>query len=148
MIVARRSQGAIGADPQCPYDALLLAWQCRTAEVHVKDHKTTAFFASVNGKIYNTAKVRDIARNIATLLGQPAHQYGGKSFRIGGASDILEAYQGDSEKILRQRGRWQTDIGKIYARGSVTANFATSRGMTFAPGADLERQTGWRQPRR
>ena len=149
MLVSRRSAGAIGADPQCPYDALLLAWRLRTAEVPTAARATTAFFTTDKGKIYTTKTVREIARQIARGLGNDEADFSGKSFRIGGASDIRESHGDEGGKrALLERGRWASDIGHIYSRMSVSSELAISRGMTFATGEDVERRFGWVQPAR
>jgi hypothetical protein len=147
MLVSRRSAGAVGADPQCPYDALLLAYQIRTREVAASEHASTAFFTTAAGKIYNTDTVRKIARVVAKLLGHAELDFSGKSFRIGGASDVKEAFGDEGGKrVLHERGRWCSDIAHIYSRMSITSQLAVSRGMTYAHGHDLERSSGWTQP--
>jgi hypothetical protein len=149
MPVSRRHLGPPGADPQCPYDALAAAWRIRVAEVPHAEWARTAFFVSSAGKIYDTGVVRDIARDIARLIGIPPEDAGGTAFRIGGASCFRETH-GDAEgkRLLNERGRWSSDISSIYSRMSVATHLSASRAMTHAPGADVERITGWAQPAR
>jgi hypothetical protein len=146
MCISRRHAGLAGSDPQCVYDALRQAWQIRAAEVPQAEWHRTAFFSSAAGKIYDTKTVRDIARAIAAILHIPEKEVGGTSFRIGGASDLRESH-GDAEatRLLKERGRWMSDIANIYSRMSASTHLSASRAMTFAPGQDMERLTGWAQ---
>jgi hypothetical protein len=148
MAISRRHHGALGSDPQCVYDALYRAWLIRANEIGRDGWPHTAFFASAGGKIYDTNKVRDIAKAIANILGLDGHEFGGTSFRIGGASDLRESHgHGEATRLLRERGRWASDIGAIYSRLSVSTQLSASRAMSHAPGADIERITGWAQQR-
>ena len=74
--------------------------------------------------------------------------YGGKSFRIGGATD-WRAVLGESkaERIIRQRGRWDSDIHKIYERALAHEHLSGSAAVGGASGAELEALcAGWAQP--
>ena len=57
--------------------------------------------------------------------------------RIGGATDLV-ATGGCSEVLLAAKGRWGSDIGKIYARMTRRAQLAASKLMQSARGRDLE----------
>lgn len=59
------------------------------------------------------------------------------SCRIGGATDL--ASNGKSSQLLLQaKGRWGSDIGRIYARMTRRSQMAASRLMQKAKGRDLE----------
>jgi hypothetical protein len=149
MPVSRRHHGPPGSDPQCPYDALAAAWRIRAGEVPREAWGRTPFFVTAAGKIYDTGVMRDIARDIATLIGIPPEEAGGTAFRIGGASCLRESHgEAEAKRLLVERGRWQSDIGLIYARMSISTHLTASRTMTHAAGADVERETGWAQPAR
>ena len=48
----------------------------------------------------------------------------GHSFRIGGATDLAD--QGASPLLLQAKGRWASDIGRIYARMTRRAQLQAS----------------------
>ena len=61
---------------------------------------------------------------------------GAHSFRIGGATELAD--QGASQLLLQAKGRWASDIGRIYARMTHRAQLAASRLMQRRGGRDLE----------
>jgi len=64
--------------------------------------------------------------------------WGAHSCRIGGATD-LGSSRGASPLLLQARGRWASDIGKIYNRMTRQALLAASKMMYGVPkGRDLE----------
>ena len=81
--------------------------------------------------------MRQTAREYARVLGMPPEQFGAHSFRIGGATDLVATGQ-LSELLLQAKGRWQSDIGRIYARMTRRAHLAASELMHSARGRDLE----------
>jgi hypothetical protein len=84
------------------------------------------------------ADLRSAVRAYAAELGYgAASEWGAHSMRIGGATDLV-ATGGCSEVLLAAKGRWGSDIGKIYARMTRRAQLAASRLMQAARGRDLE----------
>ena len=63
--------------------------------------------------------------------------FGGHSARIGGATDLCDTGKA-SELLLKAKGRWGSDIGKIYSRLTRRALLASSRLMQKANSRDLE----------
>eukprot|EP00966_Prymnesium_polylepis_P141199 3260933-Prymnesium_polylepis.1 len=60
-----------------------------------------------------------LGQRIAARVGLDTQGVGGKWARIGGATDIMDALGPEEGRaVLRQRGRWQRDLGSIYARVS------------------------------
>ena len=159
--VPRRHDGAFGADPLCPYDALALAWWLRagprgapfpvTAEGRPEPgwekrarprQPGFPFFADAMGVPFNTSRVRDIARRVAVAGGMDATEVhtevGAKAFRIGGATDWREESGDASAHIVRQRGRWDSDVAHIYQRPLLAAQLAMAAAVGNARGTDLE----------
>ena len=67
---------------------------------------------------------------------------------LGGATD-WSAVLGESkaERIIRQRGRWDSDIHKIYERAVAAEHLSGSALVGSASGAELEALcAGWVQP--
>ena len=152
IVISRIHSGAMGADPRCAYDAITAAYRSRVHLVPVADRASTAFFTLSNGRIIDTGNVRDRARVIASLSGIDPAEVGAKSFRIGGAFKFREwcDRQGlDASRLLKERGRWWSDIGYIYARMSDRVHLAGSRGMTEGEASTAaETYTAWTQPTR
>ena len=139
----------MGADPRCAYDALFAAYALRMHETRGMNPDTTPFFVTMVGKIYDTSTVRKIAKRIALIIDIPIEEVGAKSFRIGGASCLRESHgEAAASNILKEHGRWHTDIGFIYARSSVQTGLNAHRRMLTAIGQDVERATGYTQPGR
>ena len=50
---------------------------------------------------------------LGALAGFDPKEMGGKSFRIGGATDMREALGDSSQLLIMQRGRWAMDIAQV-----------------------------------
>ena len=79
--------------------------------------------------------VRRVAHGVLRM-GKPK-QWGGHSARIGGASDLVSTGKA-SPLLLQAKGRWGSDIGRIYARMTRRAQLSASRLMQKGRGRDLE----------
>ena len=105
-------------------------------------------FCHPDGVAFDTGDMRRIAQNMAEACGEDRLRFGGKSFRSGGATDLrcaLGAVEGMA--VIKQRGRWSTDIAEIYQRALVLDQLNGSAVMGNAGGADLEGLLdGWSQP--
>ena len=99
--------------------------------------QTAPLFQGGDGRPINASRMRQIARQYARVLGVPPEQVGAHSFRIGGATDLVATGQ-LSQLLLQAKGRWQSDIGRIYARMTRRAHLAASELMHHARGRDLE----------
>ena len=100
---------------------------------------TTPLFVTAAGRHWETSDVRGLARRWAKALGVPTHDVGGKSFRIRGATDLqaqLGAEQG--ARVVRERGRWASDVSYIYSRASAQVQLDASATMADASGGSLE----------
>ena len=169
--LARRHDGAFGADPLCPYDATALAWWSRRAPVGVpfpvdalgrpapkwwadmpvaaSAPRPTSPFFTVNGDIYTTTAVRLTVRRVAEACGFDPSEYGAKSPRSGGATD-WRAQAGDtSAGLVKARGRWCSDVALIYQRDLASTQLELSAAVGSVVSADLESLSrGWVQPTR
>ena len=90
----------------------------------------------VGGKTLRTARLRRLAVRIMRAAGQKSARVGAHSFRIGGATDLAD--QNASPLLLQAKGRWSSDIGRIYARMTRRAQLAASRLMQQRSSRDLE----------
>ena len=77
-------------------------------------------------------------------------EFGAKSLRVGGASDIFdELGREKADTFIDQMGRWKSDIHDIYARLSAARQADVGEQMMHSTGRDLEQlATGWVQPAR
>ena len=92
-----------------------------------------------------TARAAHIA---GTLDGLDESLFGAKSFRIGGATDYRAVYGPEAaERMIRQRGRWWSDIHALYQRALAAEHLQGSAAVGDARGAELEALCkGWAQP--
>ena len=97
--------------------------------------------------VWSTDDTRALAQKMAIALEEDPSEYGGKSFRIGGATDWRDVFGADAERIITQRGRWHSDVALIYQRALAGAHLRGSVAVGDAQGADLESLCrGWVQP--
>ena len=169
--IARRHDEAFGADPLCAYDAIALAWWRRRAgtmpfpldergwpaadwwqrAVLARDAPAdgTAFFTNSLGAPMCTSEVRALAWRVAAAAGIAAEEVGAKSFRVGGATDWRDCLGEASERVVRQRGRWCSDVALVYQRPLLTSHLAASTRIRAGGSADLESVcVGFAQPGR
>lgn len=158
--VLRRHDGPFLSDPLCVYDAMAMAWWCRTAGEHEPfpthlgqpktnwwleaaalpspDQLNTAFFTYVSGEIFRTSTMRALARRVAELAGIDTSSVGAKSFRVGGATD-LRALMGDAGKeMVKQRGRWASDVAEVYQRALLEEQLHASAMVGSVVSASIE----------
>ena len=89
-------------------------------------------------KQMTVANLREFTRDCAGMLGHKERtQWGAHSARIGGATDLASTGKA-SQLLLQAKGRWASDIGRIYARMTRRNQLAASRLMQRAKGRDLE----------
>lgn len=153
MPLRRRGTGALGSDPLCAYDAVVILWMARTSTPPPTEGRVQGalalqpFFVGRNGETWDTHDTRTLAQHMARALGLPAAEFGGKSFRIGGATDWRDVFGADAERIIRQRGRWHSDIATLYQRALAEVHLRGSATVGSADSADLESLCrGWAQP--
>ena len=62
-------------------------------------------------------------------------------------ANLREGVKSDAERIINERGRWDSDIAAIYQRALAEAHLRGSAAVGQADGADLESLCkGWVQP--
>lgn len=119
-----------------PYDALR---RLAAADIWGKaPTKDVHLFRSEVGRPISTARMRGIFRLLAKSLGFDPKQFGAHSGRIGGATDLAASGNSSVPILLQAKGRWASDIGKIYARMTRRVHLAASDIMFRAKGRDLE----------
>jgi len=156
MPIRRRAAGGkLGEDPIDAFDAIVMAMAVRLkrmppARGRVQGPEASLpLFVGPKGKPWNTADSRRLARRIAASLdGLDETLYGGKAFRIGGATDYRAVYGPEAaERLIRQRGRWWSDIHRLYERALASEHLQGSAAVGDARGAELEALCkGWAQP--
>ena len=114
-----------------PYRALRRLTDSMTSEPD-----TTPLFRASGGKPMTTPRFRAINKKYAALLGWNPKEAGAHGPRIGDATDY--AATGSGELLLQAKGRWSSDIARIYARMTRRAHLAASDLMFEAKGRDLE----------
>ena len=97
---------------------------------------------------WRTSDTRALARDFAERLGLDPTDFGAKSFRIGGATDWRKVFgAAAAEALVRQRGRWASDVATVYQRALADEHLGGSAAVGDADGAELEALCrGWAQP--
>ena len=81
------------------------------------------------------------------MLGIAPDEVGGKAFRIGGATDLREVHGDGAQRLIKERGRWASDVAQLYQRALLRTQLDSSAGAGAAVGRDLEEALqGWVQP--
>jgi hypothetical protein len=137
-------------DPTDPYDYLLEVYREESALIPLSDHASTPLFANPDGSMVKTKDIRVDVRVIATVAGMEPSLFGASSLRIGGAEDIYDMLAEKADPVIKERGRWWTDIHKIYQRASASRHMRVSALMGSADGISLEAlaPSGWALPAR
>lgn len=154
MLVCRRGgpDVPLGADPLCTYDAIALLFQERIGRVPATGRVTgeeglMPLFVGRNGRWWTTDDSRELAREMGTALGLDPAALGARSFRVGGATDYKAKLGAGAERFIQERGRWCSDIGRIYTRALAAPHLAGSADVGDADGVDVETLCpGWVQP--
>ena len=153
MAIQRRSTGVCGADPLDVYDAVVLAWRAQSGTAPPEVGRAAGslasrpFFVGRSGSVWDTNDTRSLAQRMGAVLGIPAGELGGKSFRIGGAIDWRDVFGADAQRIITQRGRWHSDVALVYQRALAAPHLRGSAAVGDAASADLESLCkGWVQP--
>ena len=107
------------------------------APIWQNEPESTPLFRSKPGKAMTTGYFRAVVRKIAKLAGFNPKEFGAQSARIGGATDLAATGKA-SQLLLQAKGRWSSDIGKIYARMTRKAQLAVSDLMYACTNRDLE----------
>ena len=94
-------------------------------------------FRSQRTKALSTGAYRAVVRELVKALGYPVKEFGAHSTRIGGATDLAGTGRA-SQLLLQAKGRWASDIGKIYTRMTRKTQLAVSDLMYACHGKDLE----------
>ena len=124
-----------------PYRALR-----RLAASAASEGPTALLFRAKGGVPLTTARFRAIVKRSAHTLGMNPKVFGAHSARIGGATELM-ARGGASELLLEAKGRWDSQIARIYARMTRRAHIEASDAMFKGHGRDLEELfTSFTQP--
>ena len=151
----RETGGELGSDPMDVYDAVVLAIAARIGRlppalgrVGGAEAMWPLFTRARGGGAWRTADTRALARDLAARLGLDPNDFGAKSFRVGGATDWRAVFGPRSaEALIRQRGRWCSDVAAIYQRALANEHLGGSAAVGGAGGAELEALCrGWAQP--
>jgi hypothetical protein len=96
----------------------------------------------LKGKPMSTTDLRSLARSMAKAGGLAPAEFGGHSYRIGGAT-ALHAL-GCPELVLKTIGRWSSDIFEIYARAEAAQLCKFQGQLTEVDAVPLEASVpGW-----
>lgn len=89
-------------------------------------------------RIFGATRLRTLCKRVAKIIGADPRYFGSHSMRIGGATDLCAGRGAAGALLLQAKGRWASDIGRIYARMTRRAHLAGSRAMFSSHGRDLE----------
>ena len=100
------------------------------------------FFTTAVGLAISTTGVRALVRRLAVMAGLDPADFGAKSLRVGGATDWRDCLGDPSAHIVKQRGRWCSDVAHIYQRPLLSSHLAASMWVRPGGSADLEALCG------
>eukprot|EP00965_Chrysotila_dentata_P105081 3471094-Pleurochrysis_carterae.AAC.1 len=85
---------------------------------------------------------------MAAACGEDPNLFGGKCWRIGGATDLRDRLGEGGRAAIKQRGRWASDVAEVYQRALVDHQLDVSADMANSTGVDLEALVHgcWSQP--
>ena len=145
-------QPVLGYDALDVYDALVRTWRDRCDGVPVTERtfgrrSSTPFFVREDGTAWTTADSQALAQEYGAKIGIAAADLGGKAFRIAGATDLRLSAGDGSQRTIRQRGRWGSDVAEVYQRALVGEHLDASFAMGAASHSrDMEELCeGWCQ---
>ena len=131
----------VGADPET---------NAQLASQHDSSpFRRSCIFEMPDGRVPRTADILQMFRKLARAAGLDPSLFGSNAGRISGAEDIYDfclAQEGVSHaiakeqgmRLIQERGRWEDDIGFIYARPSAAAHLALSAHMGDHARVDIE----------
>lgn len=130
---------ALGDDPSCAYDALRAYYLLRLQEVRSGDRGSAPFFAHADGRAIQTDDVAAYIREAASAIGEQPLDFDARALRIGGATDLYHLFGAtEAERVIADRGRWNSLVRDLYSRLSATSMLRVSASMADATGVDLE----------
>jgi hypothetical protein len=142
-------------DAMCPYEAVCRLWRARLGEEPPAAGRIAAghpaaqapMFVAAAGRPWDTGDTRELARRFAAALGIPTSEVGAKAFRIGGATDLqIRLGSEGGQKVIKQRGRWSSDVAAVYQRALAEVHLDASASIGDAQGRELEALIeGWAQ---
>ncbi len=104
-------------------------------------------FVNEDGDALSTQDVKGIGRRMATLAGLGEGAVNAKLWRVGGATDLRDTMGMAGAAVIKERGRWSSDIAFIYARALVGQQMDAAAGMADAGDEEVEAMVaGWVQP--
>jgi len=136
----RWPDGVDGVDPaECTYEVVRRAWNMTATLVPRDQWANTPLFRRMSGEAISTGDVLMAIRLAAVAAGDEPGDFGAHSARIGGATDYADRFGVVKAPILiRKRGRWDSDMGEIYARVSGLEVIDASVEIWESEGLELE----------
>eukprot|EP00965_Chrysotila_dentata_P256683 6212627-Pleurochrysis_carterae.AAC.1 len=109
--------------------------------------RTPLFMGADGVSPWSSTDSRRVVKAMGAAAGLDPSEFGGKGWRIGGATDMRDILGDGRAAAVQQRGRWATDIAQIYQRAVVDGQLRSSAGMADEAGVDLEALCAeWSQP--
>ena len=100
-------------DITCPYTAIRRSW-CQRLHKVKGEEKTSPFFVTNKNEPVNTDLILILIREAVTALEMNPELFGSSALRRGGATDLRDELGSLAAKeLIKQRGRWATDIYDI-----------------------------------
>lgn len=134
-----QATSALGDDPSCAYDAIRIYFLLRLQEVHGSLRGSAPLFAQADGRAVDTTAVAACIRDAALAIGENPSDFDARALRIGGATDLYHLFGAtEAERVIADRGRWNSLVRDLYSRLSATSMLRVSASMADATGVDLE----------
>eukprot|EP00965_Chrysotila_dentata_P129502 4281003-Pleurochrysis_carterae.AAC.1 len=87
---------------------------------------------------WTSSDSRPLVKALAAAIGLlDPEEFGGEGWPIGSATDLRDILGDGGRAAINQRGRWSSDIAKVYQRAVADGQLRSSAGMADAADVDL-----------
>lgn len=163
--------GDVCEDPMCAHTAIMAQYRLRCIEVPACigpcewckrgegeprprgrppaecARANAPLFADASGRALDVKTVKAIGKKMATAAGVDPGTVAGRLWRVGGATDLRDTLGMAGAAMIKERGRWASDVAFVYARALIGQQMSAAAGMVEASRKEVERVVkGWVQP--
>ena len=92
----------------------------------------------------DVALITQWVKQVCLAAGISADGRRSRALRMGVATDLYDLFSPQAERLIRERGRWASDVAQIYQRVLASSHGSMSRTIGDSEGIDLQSMLcGW-----